>query len=79
MDERMFSELATYAWNELNTKYEKEVEYNWYKIDQYHLYMLTDDIESILMGLVQDWCDDHDIDIVVNNNIEISNSQRRNL
>ena len=58
----MFSELATYAWNELNTQYEKEVEYNWYKIDQYHLYMLTDDIESILMGLVQDWCDDHDID-----------------
>ena len=58
----MFSELATYAWNELNTKYEKEVEYNWYKIDQYHLYMLTDDIESILRDLVQDWCDDHDID-----------------
>lgn len=29
----MFSELATYAWNELSTKYEKEVEYNWYLRD----------------------------------------------
>lgn len=36
-------------------------------------------IENEAGDLIPVCCDDHDIDIVVNNIIEISNSQRRNL